>query len=304
MGNCCSNIPAVAPQINHPNINIIKYNDILEYKGHVIDDTLLTYRLPFEQFITVENFTQGNWIAIKDGKEVAWYTVDSKSNVQNTCIFATESKTCYRQNHKLVRTITRRGLQRVKDDVFINDKLQESKQYTRGIIDCHCILDEQGNGTNTIFGHDNSQIVSLVTKFKVANEGNIFDNGKHVGIVALRNGTFHGSCKMYSNNKLIELYEYNNGVKHGRRESYDMYGVVYSSSMMVAGEGHGLCITHGVKSYYYEGRAKDLEFYYLLIWALKCQLKLLGFEPQVIQITLLYILAYQPEFLRELGIVK
>lgn len=41
MGNCCDNNPSAAPQIIHS--HIIKYNDIPEYKGHVIDDSLVTY---------------------------------------------------------------------------------------------------------------------------------------------------------------------------------------------------------------------------------------------------------------------
>lgn len=343
MGNYCNKNP----------VNLNRQPDEPpEYKGHIFDDTLATYRLPFTQYDKFEptKALPGNYIYIKDNKEVAWDTFDDKSNgvttllasgTQNPVLSGTDFCFCdstssrYFINGKVVREIDRDVYpqspkdkriissttrttvkKRIIDQLRVDNVLREVKVYDDNTLIQSHIVDQEGNGTYTLIRtHDHSRnnnvcyvkyhYITDVINFVPGKIASIYLDGIDIGAAEVNMPYLHGLWTLtHPNGKVKEKRFYVEGKLHGSLTRYDPDDKIIETGYNVSGRPHGLFEQGRFKNYYYEGKLQGSDFYKLLVWALTLQLKLLGFEPQVIQITLLYILSDQPTFLRELGVIK
>jgi antitoxin component YwqK of YwqJK toxin-antitoxin module len=345
MGNYCNKNPQA--------VNLNKQPDEPpEYIGHIFDDTLATYRLPFTQYEKLEltKALPGNYIYIKDNKEVAWNTFDDKSNgvttllasgTQNPVLSGTLFRFCnsthsrYFINGKIVREIDRAVYpqstkdkrlissttrttveKRVVDRLIVDNAVLEFKVYDDNTLIQSSIADQEGNGTYTLIRtHNHSRnndvcyakyyYVADIIKFVPNKIASIYLDGIDIGVAEVNMPYLHGLWTLtYPNGKIKETRLYVEGKLHGSLTRYDLSGKIVETGYHVNDRPHGVFEQGRFKNYHYEGKLQNSDFYKLLVWALTLQLKLLGFEPQVIQITLLYILSDQPKFLRELGVIK
>lgn len=345
MGNYCIKNQQVVSSNKQP-------DEPLKYKGHIFDDTLATYRLPFSRFkdFRPTKALPGNYIYIKDNREVAWNTFDDKSNgvttllasgTQNPVLSGTDFCFCdstssrYFINGKVVREIDR-GVypqspkdkriisstarttvkKRVVDQLIVDNIVKEMKVYDDNILVQSFIVDQEGNGTYTVIRiHDHSRnnnvcyaeyhYITEVIKFVPDRTASIYLDGNAIGVAEVNMPYLHGLWTLtHPNGNIKETRFYVEGKLHGSLTRYDPDDKIIETGYNVSGRPHGLFEQGRFKNYYYEGKLQGSDFYKLLVWALTLQLNLLGFEPQVIQTTLLYILSDQPLFLRQLGVIK